>query len=558
MDIQTIQYYLHQAKKAKDAIKPIYNEVLRYTDLTYQVNDMRTKELVPNYIDSLIPTSLNDLISFLMSSVFSRTTKWASIQVNDALYRLTNGYEEQWMADDSIQRLNQQLEDVTNVTYTYLNQSNYYSEIGRSLKECVNIGVGAFRITERIDAITPFVFQYVPLDDLFYWEDGFGRPSYIFKYVRNLNVISLQLMFGKGNIKTPKHIKSPHEETFDIIEVITPEEDDGGINRKFTYQVFTTDFQEELMKTTLDYCPIVIFRWDKEGSNPNGLGLSMLGLKTFKNLERAKKQRDESAEKLLNPPLAVYGDRVLAEMINLRPKAVNFFGTQTQMQGPNLNAQVGVTPINTVGSMLPLEQDIQKYEAQIRELYTSHPLGQVEDYKRRSAGESEIRLRMLRQKWSRAFEFIERELLMPTFITPLKILVKQKKIQFDLENLDITLINYKNALATNQEAQSVEKVVAYIQSSAPVIQMAETVGLKVDETLNYFQDNLGIPLVIRMTKEEMGALKQQQAVDAETQQQMVDRATKNDLRNQEIQNDAMALELKQQAMQQEQMAQMMG
>lgn len=558
MDIQTIQFYLSKAKKAKEAVKPIYNEVLKYTDLTYQVTDAKSKELKPNYIDSLIPTLLNDLISFLMSSVFSRTTKWASIQINDELYRLTNGYDDDWTLNDDIQRLNMQLEDATNVTYTYLNQSNYYAEIGRSLKECVNIGVGAFRISERPDPIVPFVFQYVPLDDLFYWEDSLGRPSYIFKYVRNLNGMGLKLMFGE-KIKMPSGISNQHEDTFDIIEVITPVDDFGGANRKFTYQVFTDSLDEKLMEIELDYCPIVVFRWDKEGSNPNGLGLSILGLKTFKDLENAKKQRNDSAEKLLNPPVAVYGDKVLAQMINLKPRAVNYFGTQTQIVGPNMNAQVGINPINTVGTMLPLEQDIQEYKALIRELYTSHPLGQIEDYKRRSAGESEIRLRMLRQKWSRAFEFIERELLMPTFITPLKILVKQKKIEFDTNNLDVTLINYKNALATNQEAQSVEKVVAYIQSSAPVIQMAETVGLKVDETLSYFQDNLGIPLSVRMTKEEMMKAKQEQQSNMEMQQQMASRAERNQLRGQEIENDSRALDIKEKALMQEQMIhQMMG
>ncbi len=38
-------------------------------------------------MNDLIPTSLNDLVSFLMSSVlFSRTTKWASVEMNAKLY----------------------------------------------------------------------------------------------------------------------------------------------------------------------------------------------------------------------------------------------------------------------------------------------------------------------------------------------------------------------------------------------------------------------------------------------------------------------------------------
>lgn len=554
MDIRTIQFYLSKAKKAKDAVKPIYNEVLKYTDLTYKITDSAGKELAPNYIDSLIPTSLNDLVSFLMSSVFSRTTKWASIRMNTKLYSLLNGYQDDWTTNDNIQELNKQLEDVTDVTYAYLNQSNYYSEIGRSLKECVNIGVGAYRITEKPDPISPFVFQYVPLDDLFYWEDSLGRPSYIFKYVRNINMVGLELMFGK-DVKKPKDSKNPDEDLFTVVEVITPiNESEAFANRRFCYQVFTEDLQEELYNEELEYCPIVIFRWDKEGSNPNGLGLSMLGLKVFKELENAKKQRNESANKLLNPPLAVRGDKMLAQMMSLEPKAVNYFGTATQTVGANLSLNVGVEPINTVGSVLPLDSDIAQYKQMIRELYTSNPLGQIEDYKRRSAGESEIRLRMLRQKWSRAFEFIERELLMPTFLIPLKILVKQRKIEFSLDNLDITLINYKNALATNQEAESVEKVISYVQSAGAIIQIAESTGLKVDKTLKYFQDNLGIPLDIRMSETEILQQQQKQQINMEMQQQIANQQQKNELRQQEISNDEMALQLKQQAMLHEQIA----
>ena len=558
MDKVTIQFYLDKAKKAKEAVKPIYNEVLKYTDLTYQITDSTTKELKPNYIDSLIPTSLNDLVSFLMSSVFSRTTKWASVEMNAKLYQLVNGYESDWVTNDNIQRLNKQLEDITDVTYTYLNQSNYYAEIGRSLKECVNIGVGAYRVTEKVDPIMPFIFQYVPLDDLYYWEDSLGRPYYVFKYVRNINTVGLKLMFG-DEIKVPKDAKNPNEDMFSVIEVITPIEENQGntsglgvgdtLGNKFMYQVFTDDLGEELMSKELDYCPIVIFRWDKEGSNPNGLGLSMLGLKVFKDLEQAKKQREASAEKLLNPPLFIQGDKLLAQMLSLDAKAVNYTGTMTPMQS-QLNGGVKVEPIQTVGNLLPLDKDIQEYKQAIRELYTSHPLGQIDEYKRRSAGESEIRLRALRQKWSRAFEFIERELLTPTFLIPMRILIHQKKIEFELGDLDITLINYKNALATNQEAQSVEKVMSYIQTSGAVIQMAQTAGLKVEKTLRYFQDNLGIPLEIRMTDEEMQQAQQQQVAQQQEMQAMAMQQQKNDLRGQEIANDQQKMAMQQQAQQQ--------
>lgn len=139
--------------------------------------------------------------------------------------------------------------------------------------------------------------------------------------------------------------------------------------------------------------------WSKEGSNPNGLGLSIKGLKAFKELEEKKEQRRESAEKLLNPPLFVRGDRALAQMLSLKANSVNYAGAATPTQ-MSLNQDVSVDPINTVGNLLPLDQDIMELKNEIRELYTSNPLGSIDDYKRRSALESQIRLNALRQKWA--------------------------------------------------------------------------------------------------------------------------------------------------------------
>ena len=395
MDVNTIRFYMSKAKKAKEDVRSVYNEVLKYTDSTYQILDSATKSFTINEIDSIIPTSLDDLVSFLMSSMVSRSSAWATITMNKELYRLVNGDVDDFTSDQELILLNKSLEDISSVTYTYLNQSNYYSEIARALRECVNIGTGAYRITEKDDPIMPFIFQYLPQDDLFYWEDAYGRPNYIFRYLRNMNGRSIKLMFGEG-VKVPSTIKNEDEDTVTLLEVIYPsEEQEHG----FKYEVYTEDLSNKVFEVELEYCPIVIFRWSKEGSNPNGLGLSIKGLKAFKELEEKKEQRKESAEKLLNPPLFVRGDRALAQMLSLKANAVNYAGTATPTQ-MSLQQNISVDPINTVGNLLPLDQDIMELKNEIRELYTSNPLGAIDDYKRRSALESQIRLNALRQKWA--------------------------------------------------------------------------------------------------------------------------------------------------------------
>lgn len=540
MDVNTIRFYMNKAKKAKSDVTSVYNEVLKYTDSTYQIFDSATKNFVPNEIDSIIPTSLDDLVSFLMSSMISRSSPWATITMNKELYRLVNSDVEDFTSDQELVMLNKSLEDISSVTYTYLNQSNYYSEIARALRECVNIGTGAFRVSERDEPTTPFVFQYLPQDDLFYWEDGFGRPVYIFRYLRNMNVRNIQLMFGEG-AKPPSTLKNDDQDTTTLLEVVYPSETKPN---HFTYEVYTEDLSTKVFELQeLEYCPIVIFRWSKEGSNPNGLGLSIRGLKAFKELEDAKEKRKSSAEKILDPPLFIRGDRALAQMLSLKAGAVNYAGTATPTQMA-LKQDISVEPIMSVGNLLPLDQDIVNLKSEIRELYTSNPLGAINDYKRRSALESQIRLEALRKKWALSLESLERELLMPTFLTPLKILVKKKKIEFDVGDLDTTMIVYKNALALSQEAENVEMVNVYINQSLLAMQYAEKVGLKLDQVLIYFRENLGLPLQLAKTSEELAQLRDQIIQDQANAEIASSQAQANMLRQQEIEQEAKKLELR--------------
>lgn len=542
MEVTTINYYLGKAKKAKEDVRSVYNEVLKYTDSTYQIEDSATKSFTINEIDSIIPTSLDDLVSFLMNSMISRSSPWATVTMNKEMYRLVNGDSDDFVSNTELVELNRMLEDVSSATYTYLNQSNYYSEIAKALRECVNIGTGAYRISERNDPITPFIFQYLPQDDLFYWEDVFGRPHYIFRYLREMSGIDIQLMFD-GQAKIPSSIKDMEQDSSTLLEVIYPSEND---NHNFMYEVYTEDLKEQIYSIELEYCPIIIFRWNKEGSNPNGLGLSIRGLKAFKELKEAKEKRAESADKLLNPPLAISGNRALAERISLKANATNFTGTLTPLQGSQMGQTIDIRPIDTVGSLLPLDQDIMELKNEIRQLYTSNPLGDVSDYKRRSATESQIRLSALRQKWSLSFELLERELLMPTFLTPLKILVKKRKIEFDVANLDTTMIVYKNSLAISQESQNVEMVNAYINSALMTMQYGRNVGLNLSKTLIYIRENLGLPLEIAMTQQELEQLQDEIQNQQMQQQASIEQQQANNLRQQEIDQEKEKMEMRMQ------------
>lgn len=319
MDEKTLQFYFAKAKSAKEQVKAVYNEVLEFTDSTYQIVDSETKDFKPKEIDSVIPVALGDLVSFLMTSLFSRSSKWATLKMNEKLYKLVNGDIDDYLVGQAVDKLNKQLENTSDVVFTYLNQSNYYTEIAKALREAVNLGVGCYRITETVDAYTPFIFQYVPLDDLYFWVDGLGKPNYVFKMLRGMNQTSLELMFGT-DITLPKDLKDPDADSVTLIEVVVPAEEKG----KYIYKITSEDFKTVVLEKEIEYNPIVIFRWETEGSNPWGIGLSVRGLKCFKELKELKDKRMESADKLLDPPLFLKGDKSLAMSLSLKAKAINY------------------------------------------------------------------------------------------------------------------------------------------------------------------------------------------------------------------------------------------
>lgn len=133
---------------------------------------------------------------------------------------------------------------------------------------------------------------------------------------------------------------------------------------------------------------------------------------------------------------------------------------------------------------------------------------------------------------------------MPTFLTPLKILVKKKKIEFELGDLDATMIVYKNALALSQEAEKVEMVNVYINQSLLAMQYAERVGLKLDQVLIYFRENLGLPLQLAKTSDELAQLRDQIVQEQAQGDLMSQQAQANMLRQQEIDQESQKLQLR--------------
>ena len=114
---------------------------------------------------------------------------------------------------------------------------------------------------------------------------------------------------------------------------------------------------------------------------------------------------------------------------------------------------------------MPIDLDMEKHENDIRDLYMSNPLGDVNEYKGRTATETQARMAMFRNRWANTFELIQDELIEPVIKSMFTILNARGIIVFDSSKFDYTKINYINTLSKQADLEEVQGVTTYTQTA---------------------------------------------------------------------------------------------
>lgn len=524
LDKTILSSYFNKAKTYKDEVNSTFNDVLKYTDVTYQILDERRTTPSFREVEPIITTSITSLVNFIMSQLFSRGSNWASISVNETLYRGQSGSTSDISNTAKIREINEQLEKNTDIVFEYINSSNYYTEIAKAVRDSLVLGTGCYILREQNSVSKPFTYEYKSLDNLFFLEDAYGRPTYVFNQVFDVDKVALEDKYGYTNITIPEILNQNPNNTVDLIECVIPEYDESSARTIYNYYVLLSNFETVVLERQLNYNPYVIFRFNMESGLMYGIGLGIKALKTFKELEEYKERRATQADKILNPPLKATGDKALIHNVRLDAGYLNYGGTgQSSGLGGIVN-DFSLEPIITTQSLMPIDQDIQKAENDIRDIFLSNPLGNNTDYKGRTATETQARMELFRQRWSGAFELLQQELLEPTLINPFIVMVEKQLITFEIENFEYTNTQYINELSRYAQIEKVERVNNFISTTYNTSQVCEQVGIKKDKLVNFYAECFRVPLDIRFTEEELANMAEQQRqylMQLSAQQQML-------------------------------------
>lgn len=505
---EKLEYYFDNAKNYKEDIRGLYNEVYEYTDVNFSIKDSGTVEKQSKRgVESVILKSQNFLCNFIMSSIFSKSGRWATVKVNQEAFKKLSGVDGE-AAEGLSNEINKVLENNSDTVYFTNDNTNYYTETSKALLDCIKVGTGIRKIIELKDNTKCFTYAYQNLDNIYILEDNLGKPNIIFKVYVEKNLNDINDLFGHLPITTPKGLNEDKlEEKINIIECVVGVFDEDTSTYKYYHGLFTEAFEEMLYEGELNYNPYTVFRWKINSSNPWGIGIGLENLDLFKELKDLKEKRKKHADKIVSPPLNFYGSTDLINKVSLKANAKNYGGSGIG------GDKYGVEPINIGTNLLPVEKDIEQVKQEIREVFMSQPLGDVSDTKNRSATEMSLRHEMFRKEFSGTYELINTELLEPTFMNAYYIMDGKGLLNTteDESYINISQIQYINELTRNAGSDEVINTINFYMTLSQVVPETQRQFIfKIDELIDWASKKMRVPLDALNSKEEIKQLIAQQ------------------------------------------------
>ena len=158
--VEKIKYFYEKAKKGKEGITAKYNDVLNYTNVSYTISEEKSENKATREVEEVISESITTLVNFVMSNVFPRGLRWASLEINETLYNQGSVDGSQMSNEAKIKEMNTDLEKVTETFFDFLNNSNFYTEASKAIRDSVVLGTGVVKITETEDGQMPFLYKF--------------------------------------------------------------------------------------------------------------------------------------------------------------------------------------------------------------------------------------------------------------------------------------------------------------------------------------------------------------------------------------------------------------
>ena len=486
INLSKVKFLHTKAVEEKNKIKPIINEILELTDAFQVVKDEGKQEITSmREVDSEVLSSIDSLCSYIMSSVLSKNGNFADLELNELKLKEMYGEEQYKKTYDEVKDVLSQ--DVKR-TFEYIQNSNYYVEISKAIKDFVITGTGCYSIRETGIPSSPFNFEYVGLDNLYILNDNFSKPNIVFKKHPEVNAEYLRDVFGP-EVSLGELSEEEFDKTINVIECVVPTYDENTAMTQYHYLIVDEQFATVYLEKTLEYNPFVVFLWSTIQGTSWGTSIVVSQKNLLKDINRYRTIFQRQASLIANPPRMFVGNVELFDSLSLEEGALNFGGDVSHGGVPPQ-----IQTIHSGSNLMPLDKVIQDLLNRFKSaIMVTHLQMNIEDTKYSTATALQVLHETFRRRFANTYELINTQLIQPTFMSPFIIMLKNDALDLKQDVLPYLAVKYVSELTKSSNSQNVNRVVNYMTVANQIQQLnANGVSINVAKTLPFVADMLEV------------------------------------------------------------------
>ncbi len=436
--------------------------------------------------DDTAPHGLTKFANDVQSILMPPYQRWAT---------LVPGHE---VTEEEEPAARERLEEMTDVFFNYLEQSNFYQVSAESILD-MGISTGIMIFEEGTDD-NPFVFRSISISEVAFEE---GRRGQLQNFWRQFKTTMRQLMLKWPNAKLTSSLKarlsSDPDETVELIEGLVLVPGKTELTDEFEYYVQDMQDKSLIIDERRDWLTWIGFRANKTTDEVIGYGPILRVLPTIRVLNQMQEW-----------DLRSFKFAALGVMLIENSGVLNPFNTVVEPGSlipiePSVSGKDPIRPLKSGQDPRITLEKIQARQAVINDALFSNPLPPET-----KSGVSATEISIRQENWVRqntaAFGRLTVELIEPTISIGMNILIKKKLIKsigFKIDKKRVS-IKYKSPLIAIQDQQDVrglQEAIQAIQES----QGAEgvLVAYNVAEVNKFINEKLGVPSKLVATVGEM-------------------------------------------------------
>ena len=489
--------------------REIAERVLPRQDWFQASNKTPGEKRTEKVFDATAGLALERFAAAMESMLTPRTMRWHKLKVRNP----------EISDDKSIQAY---LDEVTDILFQvrYNPKANFASQVHENYMSLGAFGTGAIFIDDVVG--TGIRYRSIHLSEVYFCENYAGI---IDKVHRKFEMTARQAAQRWGTDRLPDKVRAALEKQpetkFEFIHCVKPNEDimPGRKDYKgmpYVSYYISTDGKAVISEGGFQTMPYAVSRYVTAPKEIYGRSPAMTVLPEIKMINEMSKTVIRAAHKIVDPPLLLQEDGVL-QAFNARPGALNFGGV-------NERGEQMVQPLQT-GARVDIGMDMMEQRRKVindaflitlfQILVESPNMTATEAMLRAQEKGALLAPTMGRQQSEMLGPMIERELdiLARAGVLPL---MPEAMIEMD-GNVEI---EYVSPLNRAQRAEEGVAILRTLESVTPLAQIDPSVMMIFNPEMiaRELSEINGVPAKVLRSREEIEAMKMEQAQQAEAQQ----------------------------------------